>query len=221
MANGELKTVGSSFFLKKRFGTGYKLICEKANGCDAIAVKALLKRFVPDVKLSAESKAEVSFIISEESLPKFHGMFKAMEDNSVNLKISSFGCSLTTLEEVFIKIGSEAFSSTQHKNGLAIEDLATNADETVVDFDNFVPSEKVTGVTLWFYQVEAIILKKFFYLRRNYATIIWYGCLSALLIYLILAESNFEFDEVKSLNITFDAYRETVTTLELNYPRNR
>lgn len=218
MADGELKTVGSTFFLKKRFGTGYKLICEKGIGCDSIRLLELLKIFVPDVKMDTDSQQEVSFVINEENLPIFHDIFKSLEDNSERLKVKSFGCSLTTLEEVFIKIGNDAYDKN-HKNGFGIDDEKEIADiETVFELENSPLPKKVTGVNLLIYQCEAIILKKFFYLRRNYAPIIMNGLMSFWLIYVILAESVVQFTANNVLNISFESYKETITVVAEHKP---
>lgn len=215
MSDGELKTVGSSFFLKKRFGTGYKLICEKNNDCDSFAVMDLLKNFIPDVKMESDSPTEATFIISEDYLPRFREVFKALEDESARLNVSSFGCSLTTLEDVFLKIGSDSFN-VDSKTGtdLGIENDNFD-DETMVEFEHFISSTQLSGASLWISQCEAIILKKFFYLRRNYFSIIWYAFLSVWLIYIILAESLVEFPEPESLMITFESYKKTVTLVEV------
>lgn len=220
MGDGELKTVGSSFFLKKRFGTGYKLICEKGNDCDTNAVMELLKSFVPDVKLDTDTSAEATFILSEDNLPRFHEIFKALEDDSANLKVMSFGCSLTTMEEVFLKIGSDAFDVKNHKKEFHADDEKDDDENaTVIDLCNFTPSAKVTGLILVIYQFTAIIYKKCFYLRRNYTSIIWYSFLSVWLVYIILAESPFEFEDSDSLKISFDSYEDSITIIEVNKPK--
>lgn len=212
MADGELKTVGSSFFLKKRFGTGYKLICEKGYDCDPFRVLDLLREFVPDARMESDSFSEVIYNVSEENLPKFREIFKALEDNSDELDIISFGCSLTTLEEVFLKIGSDAFDASTRDS---LNDDNVFEDATSIDFDRMVPSSRVTGFSLLIYQFEATILKKFCYLRRNYAPIIWYGFLSALLIFTYLAEPIVEFVEPESLYVSLDSYKDTKTLLEI------
>jgi ATP-binding cassette, subfamily A (ABC1), member 3 len=225
MADGELKTVGSSFFLKKRFGTGYRLICEKKNGCRAQKLEEVLKNFADDVKLESDSQTEVTFILSEENQYIFHDIFKFLEDNSEKLKISSFGCSLTTMEEVFLKIGSDSLNDQKKEvkasNGATIHEQDEENDVSVIDFDNCVQYEKVKGLKLIMYQCEATILKKFFYLRRNYSPIIYYLLLIILLIYLFLATPIEDFYSTQSLDISLEKYQETTTILELEGESSR
>lgn len=215
MCDGALKTVGSSFFLKKRFGTGYKLTCEKDSDCDSFALMDLLKNFIPDVKMESDSPTEATFIISERYLPGFREVFKALEDDSVKLNLHSFGCSLTTLEDVFLKIGTDGLKTNSYKNGLDSAGDESFDHDTFLEFDHFSSSAKLLGTALWMSQCEAIILKKFFYLRRNYFAVIWYGFLSVWLIYIVLAESMFGFSDPEYLNITIDSYKETNILVEI------
>jgi ATP-binding cassette, subfamily A (ABC1), member 3 len=222
MADGELKTVGSSYFLKKRFGVGYKLTCEKKKAFRTDKLLEVLKNFAEDVKIESDSQTEVTFLLTENHQPIFHEIFKSLEDNSEKLKLGYFGCSLTSLEEVFLKVGSDTLQiektserTSDNQNEFTIEELDEEVDTSVVDFYNFIPSEKVKGMTLMMYQCEATILKKVFYLRRNYSSIIWYGFLSILLVYLVLSDP-IEFNEPESLNISLDVYKDTLTLVELS-----
>lgn len=200
MNDGELQTVGSSFFLKKRFGSGYKLICVKNPGCNPKAILNLLEEFVPDVQLESDAQTETVFIIKEDHLPMFSKMFRKIEEQSENLKISSFGFSLTTLEEVFIKVGSDS----------------TNSDHSNLEFNDFIPTTKVTGLTLVLYQIYAIILKKFHFTRRNFYPIGWLTLVTAGLMYVCLAvpiefESTYG-NEIYTLeNLSLSSLNATVT----------
>lgn len=215
MVDGALKTVGSSYFLKNRFGTGYKIICEKGSFCESLTVLEHLMRFVPDVKIVSDSHSEVTFNISEEHLPSFREIFKSLEDNADTLDISSFGCSLTTLEEVFLKIGTDDFQTETLKDEFDIEDLGDSfSEETSVHIEQAQQPAKVTGITFIAHQIEATIYKKFCYLRRNYAPLIWLCFMTVWLIYIILAESVIEYSEQQPITITLKSYKETVTLLK-------
>lgn len=54
MANGELKCYGTSFFLKKKYGTGYHLILDKLPSCNPKKVTELLKKYIPDIEVKPE-----------------------------------------------------------------------------------------------------------------------------------------------------------------------
>jgi len=212
MNDGVLQTVGSSYFLKKKFGTGYRLTCEKSAGCEAAIVLEFLRNLVEDVKMESNSSTEITFIIGEDNLPRFKDIFKELEDNSDLLRTSSFGCSLTSLEEVFIKIGSDSYVTDQ--NGNAEDPCRDQSEFSVLNFDNRSRQNQVDGVTLLIYQAQAILFKKWFYLCRNFKPLINYGLLSIILIYLFFAESLFTFSEPDSLRISFATYEQTATVVE-------
>ena len=103
MADGDLKTVGSSFFLKKKFGVGYRLVCVKAPGCNVDEVTNLLAKYIPEIEVETSIGSELSYVLKDEFVREFKTIFAELEEKSEELRILSFGVSLTTLEEVFLK----------------------------------------------------------------------------------------------------------------------
>lgn len=101
MADGELKTVGTSFFLKKRFGIGYRLILVKKAMCNPNNVTAFLAKYIPGITIETNIGTELTYVISEDN--DFRRIFKDLEAKLDVLNILSFGLSLTTLEEVFLQ----------------------------------------------------------------------------------------------------------------------
>lgn len=51
--------------------------------------------------------AELTFILPSESTSKFEQLFSELESRREELGINSFGVSVTTMEEVFLKVGEE------------------------------------------------------------------------------------------------------------------
>lgn len=104
MSNGKLKAVGSPFFLKKQFGVGYHLVCAKKDAStDSNEVTQLLRKYIPDVKKEGDIGTELSYLLDDRNVLVFQNMLQDLEDNSEQLNIESYGISLTTLEEVFLK----------------------------------------------------------------------------------------------------------------------
>jgi ATP-binding cassette, subfamily A (ABC1), member 3 len=103
MACGKLKAVGSPFFLKKQFGVGYHLVCVKKTFCDSSKVSNLLRKYIPDIKIETEIGTELSYLLDETNVSVFQEMLEDLESNSEALDLESYGISLTTLEEVFLK----------------------------------------------------------------------------------------------------------------------
>uniref|UniRef100_A0A1I8Q220 ABC transporter domain-containing protein n=1 Tax=Stomoxys calcitrans TaxID=35570 RepID=A0A1I8Q220_STOCA len=107
MCDGELKCHGTSFFLKKKYGSGYKLICVKRDGCKAEELTALLRKYVPNIQPEADIGAELSYQLPDTYSHLFEEMFSDLERESDNLKLNGYGVGITSLEEVFMKVGAE------------------------------------------------------------------------------------------------------------------
>lgn len=104
MSNGALKAVGTPFFLKKQFGAGYHLVCVKRDAdCKSTNVTNLLRKYIPDVEKESEVGTELSYLLDDRNVLVFQNMLQDLENNSEELNIDSYGISLTTLEEVFLK----------------------------------------------------------------------------------------------------------------------
>lgn len=210
MAEGRLRTVGSSFFLKKKFGTGYKLICVKEPACDTNLILDVLREYAPDTKIESDAQTETIFIINEIHLPIFQNIFKHLEDDASRLKISSFGCNLSTLEEVFLKLGTDSFDAEEDNHN----DNVTPSGSTTISCNDLTGSRKVTGTNLMLYQVEAMMIKKFHYMRRNYRSALFLALFSIWIIVALMSAPTVHFNSVQSREISFSSYEDTTTTIE-------
>lgn len=75
----------------------------KNPSCVAERVLKAIKVHVPEVRLKSNVGAELSFVLPKEQSAKFQSLFTDLEWNQSSLGIDSFGASVTTLEEVFLK----------------------------------------------------------------------------------------------------------------------
>jgi ATP-binding cassette subfamily A (ABC1) protein 3 len=103
MTAGELQCCGSSFFLKRKYGAGYYLIMDLAPECQPENITNLLRRYIPHVQVQTQAGSEVIYQLSESDSHKFQKMLRRLEKNMNQLGILSYGVSLTTLEDVFMK----------------------------------------------------------------------------------------------------------------------
>src|SRR3569623_839231 len=108
MSHGELQCCGSSMFLKNLYGAGYHLVVVFNRGLSNLQqcysnTLNLLRQFSPDAEMHAAVGAEVSYLLSAQSRPRFPEMFRVLEMKQDELGIESFGVSITTMEEVFLK----------------------------------------------------------------------------------------------------------------------
>ena len=80
---------------------------EAAPGLDYICrrIEALIQTHVASAELSKCDDEALVFILPVEESPKFPDMFEEIETAKEELGVDSFGLSLTTMEDVFLKIG--------------------------------------------------------------------------------------------------------------------
>uniref|UniRef100_UPI00398EE067 phospholipid-transporting ATPase ABCA3 isoform X2 n=1 Tax=Pristiophorus japonicus TaxID=55135 RepID=UPI00398EE067 len=111
MANGKIHCCGSSLFLKSKYGTGYHMVIVKRPRCKVARITNLVKRYVPRANLQTNVGAELSYILPKESTDRFEGLFSELEKKQAELGIASYGASITTMEEVFLRVGKLVDSS--------------------------------------------------------------------------------------------------------------
>ena len=106
MGDGRLRCCGSSLFLKRYYGVGYNMTIEKrdVNSFDSSILESLVRKHVSDAKLLTDVGAELTFQLPFSSSHLFEKLFQAVDDDQDGLGVESYGVSVTTLEEVFIKI---------------------------------------------------------------------------------------------------------------------
>lgn len=143
MANGGVKCFGSSFFLKKRFGTGYHLICAKNYECNSDFVTVLLRKYLPAVKITSENETEISYLLPDDQVHVFQQMFADLEKNEQYLNLNSYGVSLTTMEEIFLKFGKESIHVVDSKT-----DAKRTAEVVNITESNFNDTLLLNGTAL-------------------------------------------------------------------------
>ncbi|XP_064460515.1 cholesterol transporter ABCA5-like isoform X2 [Ornithodoros turicata] len=107
ICKGKLRCAGTSLFLKNRFGIGYHLTMVVDQGADKAAITNLVQGFVPNITIYRTTTTELAFILPMDSTYSFASLFGAIETaiNEDTIGIKSYGISMTTLEEVFLKMG--------------------------------------------------------------------------------------------------------------------
>ncbi|XP_076054127.1 phospholipid-transporting ATPase ABCA3-like [Oratosquilla oratoria] len=141
MAGGVLQCCGSSLFLKKKYGAGYRLTIVKDPECDVLAITELLQQDIPNAELDQNVGAELTYLLPNTDVSKFEKVFSQIEENKEKLKISSYGVSLTTMEEVFLRVG-EASNPVEKRQSIGRKNERKQIFEK---FNGLFQSEK-TGI---------------------------------------------------------------------------
>lgn len=173
LAAGRLACLGSPYFLKRHYGLGYKLALVKDAACQVDLVTEFFKTYVPNLKQNSNIGSELTYILPSESVSKFPEMLKKLEEKKESLCISSYGLSVTSLEEVFMKAGIE-------DNNVEIKE--TKGDIEMIDMNGDMlkdnePLHKTQGFHLLKNHIKAMFLKLMYNTLRNKALaaiqIIW------------------------------------------------
>jgi ATP-binding cassette subfamily A (ABC1) protein 5 len=108
VSKGNIRCCGSSLFLKNKFGIGYHLTLVLDGICREHAITRLVTTHVPKAEKARRHGRELSFILPHNAVDNFAPLFSAIEqeinNKSSKLGISSYGVSMTTLEEVFLHL---------------------------------------------------------------------------------------------------------------------
>ena len=105
MTGGQLICLGSSLFLKNRFGVGYNLTMVKKSKEQNTKIGKYLESKIGEVKKLSEVSSEITYQIPTALSNKFKDFFPVFDQELDSLDIRSYGISVTTLEEVFLKVG--------------------------------------------------------------------------------------------------------------------
>uniref|UniRef100_H2YP12 ABC transporter domain-containing protein n=1 Tax=Ciona savignyi TaxID=51511 RepID=H2YP12_CIOSA len=104
LSKGKLRCVGSSLFLKNKYGVGYHLgiVTKTSNKVEEIT--DCVKSHIADSELHRSAGFELSYTLPLSEVGRFAGLFADLESKGENLEIQSYGVSMTNLEEVLISV---------------------------------------------------------------------------------------------------------------------
>jgi ATP-binding cassette, subfamily A (ABC1), member 3 len=79
MCKGQLQCIGSSLFLKNRFGAGYKLTFVKRQARAHPSLKEHLNNYFKDVQIVSDLNEEISFVIPKTESENLGGFFENLD----------------------------------------------------------------------------------------------------------------------------------------------
>jgi ATP-binding cassette subfamily A (ABC1) protein 3 len=113
MAHGKLMCSGSPLFLKNQFGVGYTLTIVKLpqprSDTEKVfevsdKIKRLIHSFIPESESLSDVGNEQSFRLPFSASNMFVTLFHHLDEKKQELSIQEYGISVTTLEEVFLRV---------------------------------------------------------------------------------------------------------------------
>ncbi|MBN3275901.1 ABCA3 protein, partial [Polyodon spathula] len=194
MAEGALQCCGSVLFLKNKYGAGYHMVIVREPLCDVPEITRLVKTYVPNASMESSAGAELSYILPKESTHRFQLLFAELEMKRAELGIASYGASVTTMEEVFLRVGKLVDSSLdiqaiqlpalqyQHErrsHDWSRDDASSLSGITgITDNSGTLASEDCSniklnmGAMLFLQQFYAMFLKRALYSWRNWKVMV-------------------------------------------------
>lgn len=104
---GRLRALGTSKYLKTRFGLGYLLRCSLKQGTESEPILKIIHKFVPSASIVSNAGTELAIRMPKEAVTMFADMMESLEHAANKIGVLSFGIETTTLEEVFMRIVNE------------------------------------------------------------------------------------------------------------------
>uniref|UniRef100_A0A914WE89 ABC transporter domain-containing protein n=1 Tax=Plectus sambesii TaxID=2011161 RepID=A0A914WE89_9BILA len=206
LVRGKIECLGTPLFLKNLYGAGYHITAafmdasKVANGKEDIL--SILKSQCASAQLQATAGSEATFLISTIERPKFPALFAQLERAKDKLGVEAFGVSVTTMEEVFLKVGdiveeriakeANPEALTPDVSELNVEQIGSDNMGYLKDSDTFPAgqewvsrnkarnkniefmhiTEKQTGPRLFFVHMQAMFIKRFIFFTRNWRLMI-------------------------------------------------
>jgi len=226
MASGQIQCCGSSLFLKKKFGAGYHLVVVKDADCDVNRITQAIGKYISDVSINQNVGAELSYLLPADQSHLFQFIFEDLEKNRRSYGISSYGASVTTMEEVFIRVGEIAAHAEESSHGLGNRNNGAAAAAAATMNNDFSSRDLLadagngqlrnSGLALFAQQLWAMMVKKWTYVIRNWLLLLAQVIIPVLIlvITLILLRSIPGIEDSKPLTLDLDGYRSTITAVE-------
>ncbi|XP_059047165.1 phospholipid-transporting ATPase ABCA1-like [Achroia grisella] len=175
MAHGQLQCVGSPYFLKKHYGVGYTLVVVKNEEFNHNACTLLINKYIPNTEIKEDRGTELTYSLSNENSDKFETMLNDLETNRDDIKFKNYGLVATTLEDVFLSVGSDAelasisdeTDTIASANNINAQDLDTSSTDQLV-YEEVL----TTGIQLLRQHVTAVWMKLWLTKIRSWTLIL-------------------------------------------------
>ncbi|XP_004691779.1 PREDICTED: ATP-binding cassette sub-family A member 3-like [Condylura cristata] len=179
MVNGSLQCCGSAVFLKKIYGAGYHIVMERGPYSNTEEISAVIRSYVPNATLENNIGTELSFILPKKYTHRFEALFTDLEKKQGELGIARFGASITTMEEVFLKVNilAEAKMDIQSLHTPSLEyqrirqgvHMYRSYERAIFSRLNEIATIKFnTGFLLYRQQFCAMLIKRALFTWRNW-----------------------------------------------------
>ncbi|CAF0914028.1 unnamed protein product [Rotaria sp. Silwood1] len=162
MSSGHLQANGTPSFLKNQIDFEYRLFIDKNETYQNERITAFIQKYIPTIVLERESISEMIFGIRRSESKYIGQLIHVLDEQSKDIGIESYGLSMTTIEEVFLKLIHEAEQekSSQNDQTKLQQDLANKIFRAEYDREK--------GARRFWFRICALIIKRWHVLHRQY-----------------------------------------------------
>ncbi|PIC45196.1 hypothetical protein B9Z55_005297 [Caenorhabditis nigoni] len=210
MSHGKMAASGSLPFLKKKYGDGYvmTLVLDSDDNIEEpiAVVDQLCTAYVNDAKLKDQRGQMIEISLPENQKDKFLSLFKALEaiidkqydsedlrylssdlmEQIKKLKIVAMGISVSSLEQVFIKVEREC---DRVLYGIDDDERRARAEKNFNALAEAKKEPPLEGQSLISCQLKTILYKRFVHLLKNPSQLIMQFFIPMIFLYLIFKKS--------------------------------
>ncbi|XP_019373948.1 PREDICTED: ATP-binding cassette sub-family A member 13 [Gavialis gangeticus] len=213
LQHGQLHCCGSPSYLKEKYGQGHSLTLIKKPSMfeiqdpkDTVRVTSLVQSHLPEAFLKENSGSELTYLIpGVADKASFKGLFQALDENLLHLRVTGYGISDTTLEQVFLKLLQDTGKKPSVPLAIDLEaPIANGTESTYQKYSSLMDAQTVHGASLALTQIAALLLKRFHHTRRN-----WRGTLSNVLLPVLFVTMAMALFTVKPLAIDYPSLKLT------------
>ncbi|XP_023672701.2 cholesterol transporter ABCA5 [Paramormyrops kingsleyae] len=197
ISQGQLKCVGSSLYLKTKCGVGYHLRMSVSEAYRADAITPLVRQHVPKAQLARQQEAELTYTLPFESVDAFPDLFSDL-DCRPDLGIANYGVSMTTLEDVFLRLEAEAEAEVDRADYSVFNQESAESEGDASSLDDIDQrlltfsegqQEALRGRALWYQQFRTVARLHLLNLQREKKSVIYILALFAIFLASVLALS--------------------------------
>lgn len=187
----------------------------------------LLNGFIPGIQPESDIGSELTYKLPDSYSDRFEAMLSKLENNLPELRLNGFGVGITSLEDVFMKVGAESNVSTtgprssggaQNENENQNQHQVKDTDQQSIQSNSaFVERHsKLRGLKLSFNQWNAMILKKMLLTWGNKEHMIIQIALPIIFVVssFIFLRASSKFSALPPMKIQLTQYPTTVTVLD-------
>ena len=144
MSKGKMLCCGTPDFLKNKYGDGYNLIFVKDNREDNHELEEFVSDNIEGSLKVSEVSSEATYLLPKTSSHAFPEFFRKLDRSLEELGVSSYGVSMTTLEEVFLKVESGGKDDKKHIDTI-MKKMSSAIKEDVPENDYTMAKDQVQG----------------------------------------------------------------------------